>query len=45
MRAVANKTGLAEDNVRKLAQRTVVDVLPKAIGVKLVDTDQAGLGG
>jgi molecular chaperone DnaK len=42
VRAVAGKTGLAEENVRKLAQRTVVNVLPKAIGVKLIDTDKPG---
>jgi molecular chaperone DnaK (HSP70) len=42
VRAVAGQTGLSEDKVRKLAQRTVVNVLPKAIGVKLVDTDQPG---
>jgi len=42
VRAVANQTGLTEENVRKLAQRTVVNVLPKAIGVKLVDTTRPG---
>ena len=42
VRAVADQTGLAEDSVRKLAQRTVVNVLPKAIGVKLVDTTEPG---
>ena len=42
VRAVAEQTGLAEDNVRKLAQRTVVNVLPKAIGVKFVDTAKPG---
>jgi molecular chaperone DnaK len=42
VRAVAEQTGLAEDSVRKLAQRTVVNVLPKAIGVKLVDTTKSG---
>jgi molecular chaperone DnaK len=42
VRAVAAQTGLAEDNVRKLAQRKVVNVLPKAIGVKLVDTTKPG---
>ena len=35
---VANRTGLEEDKVRSLAQRTVVNVLPKAVGVKLIDT-------
>ncbi len=42
VRTVAEKTGLTEQSVRKLAQRTVVNVLPKAIGVKLVDTDKPG---
>lgn len=42
VRAVADQTGLTEDHVRKLAQRTVVNVLPKAIGVKLVDTGKPG---
>jgi molecular chaperone DnaK len=42
VRAVAGKTGLTEENVRKLAERTVVNVLPKAIGVKLVDTEKPG---
>ena len=42
VRAVADQTGLAEDDVRRLAQRTVVNVLPKAIGVKLVDTSKPG---
>ena len=37
--AVAKQTGLREEQVRDLAQRSVVNVLPKAIGVKLVDTD------
>lgn len=35
---VANRTGIDEDKVRSLAQRTVVNVLPKAVGVKLIDT-------
>jgi molecular chaperone DnaK len=39
---VAGRTGLEEDQVRSLAQRTVVNVLPKAVGVKLVDTDRPG---
>jgi len=42
VQTVADQTGLSEDQVRKLAQRTVVNVLPKAIGVKLVDTDKPG---
>jgi molecular chaperone DnaK len=42
LQAVADKTGLAEEDLRRLAQRTVVNVLPKAIGVKLVDTTKPG---
>jgi molecular chaperone DnaK len=35
---VAAQTGIDEEKVRALAGRTVVNVLPKAIGVKLLDT-------
>ncbi|MGH3404171.1 MAG: Hsp70 family protein [Streptosporangiaceae bacterium] len=42
VQAVADQTGLREEDVRRLAQRTVVNVLPKAIGVKLVDTTSDG---
>jgi molecular chaperone DnaK (HSP70) len=42
VQAVADQTGLAGEDLRRLAQRTVVNVLPKAIGVKLVDTDRPG---
>jgi molecular chaperone DnaK len=42
VRVVAAQAGLDEDDVRKLAQRTVVNVLPKAIGVKILDTSQPG---
>jgi molecular chaperone DnaK len=35
---VADLTGIDEEKVRALAGRTVVNVLPKAIGVKLLDT-------
>jgi molecular chaperone DnaK len=38
---VASRTGLATEKVRGLAQRTVVNVLPKAVGVKLLDTSRA----
>ena len=38
VRAVAAQSGLDEDRVRDLARRTVVNVLPKSIGIKLVDT-------
>jgi molecular chaperone DnaK len=42
VRAVAAQTGISEEQVASLAQRTVVNVLPKAIGIKLVDTEKAG---
>ena len=35
---VASRTGIDEEQVRSLAQRTVINVLPKAVGVKLLDT-------
>ena len=38
VRAVARQSGLDENRVRDLARRTVINVLPKAIGIKLVDT-------
>ena len=37
IKAVAAQSGLDEDRVRDLAQRTVVNVLPKSIGIKLLD--------
>jgi len=37
---VARRIGVDEEKVRDLAQRTVVNVLPKAVGVKLVDTSR-----
>jgi molecular chaperone DnaK len=42
IRAVADQTGLREEDVRRLAEKTVVNVLPKAIGVKLIDTRRPG---
>jgi molecular chaperone DnaK len=42
VRAVARQSGLDEDRVRDLAQKTVVNVLPKAVGIKLVDTSKPG---
>jgi molecular chaperone DnaK len=42
VRAIASQTGIAEEDVRRLAQRTVVNVLPKAIGIKLLDGDHPG---
>ena len=38
VREVADRTGIDEEKVRGIAQRTVVNVLPKAVGVKLIDT-------
>ena len=35
---VASRTGIDEEKVRAIAGRTVVNVLPKAVGVKLIDT-------
>jgi molecular chaperone DnaK len=35
---VASRTGIDEEKVRAISGRTVVNVLPKAVGVKLVDT-------
>jgi molecular chaperone DnaK (HSP70) len=42
VQAVSKRTGVDEEKVRDLAQRTVVNVLPKAVGVKLVDTSKPG---
>jgi molecular chaperone DnaK len=42
VRTVSEQTGIDEEKIRSLAERTVINVLPKAIGVKLVDTDQPG---
>ena len=42
VRAVADQTGIPEDQIRSLAQRTVVNVLPKAVGIKHVDTTKPG---
>ena len=41
---VASRTGVDQEKVRDLAQRTVVNVLPKAVGVKLRRHHQAELG-
>jgi len=35
---VADQTGIDAEKVRSIARRTVVNVLPKAVGVKLIDT-------
>ena len=42
VRSVADEFGLDEEKVRDLAKRTVVNVLPKAIGIKLLDADAPG---
>jgi molecular chaperone DnaK len=36
--AVAASTGLETDQIEKLASKQIVNVLPKAVGIKLVDT-------
>ncbi len=40
VRAVAERTGLDEEQVEKFAKKTVVNVLPKAVGIKLLDTSK-----
>ena len=42
VREVAGRVGLSEEQVRSLAKRSVVNVLPKAVGVKLIDTSKPG---
>jgi molecular chaperone DnaK len=42
VREVADRTGIDADNIRAIARRTVVNVLPRAVGVKLVDTKRPG---
>jgi molecular chaperone DnaK len=42
VREIANRTGIDEEKVRSIVGRTVVNVLPKAVGVKLVDTSKPG---
>jgi molecular chaperone DnaK (HSP70) len=39
---VASRTGIDEDKIRAIAERTVINVLPKAIGIKLLDTTKPG---
>ncbi|HEX3961210.1 MAG TPA: Hsp70 family protein [Trebonia sp.] len=38
--AVAASTGLETEQVKKLAGKTIVNVLPKAVGIKLLDSDK-----
>jgi molecular chaperone DnaK (HSP70) len=38
VRALADRTGLDERQIEDFAKRTVINVLPKAVGIKLVDT-------
>jgi molecular chaperone DnaK (HSP70) len=40
--AVSARTGVADTALRAMAQKRVTTVLPKAFGVRLVDTDQPG---
>jgi molecular chaperone DnaK len=42
VREVASRTGIDEDKIRAIAGRTVINVLPKAIGIKLIDTTKPG---
>jgi molecular chaperone DnaK len=39
---VAARAGLEPEQLRSIAQRTVVNVLPKSVGVKLLDTARPG---
>ena len=38
VKAVAERTGLDEEQVEKFAKKRVVNVLPKAVGIKLLDS-------
>ncbi|GLZ79235.1 molecular chaperone DnaK [Actinorhabdospora filicis] len=40
--AIAASTGIAAATIRKIAEKRVVTVLPKAFGVRLVDTSKPG---
>ena len=40
VRALADRTGLDEKQVESFAKRTVVNVLPKAVGIKLLDSSK-----
>ena len=42
IRAVADLTGLEEEQVEKFVNKTVVNVLPKAVGIKLLDDSKPG---
>jgi molecular chaperone DnaK len=42
IRAVAEQSGIDPEDLRRLSQRTVVNVLPKSIGVKLINTSKPG---
>jgi molecular chaperone DnaK (HSP70) len=42
VREVASRTGIDEDRIRAIAGRTIINVLPKAIGIKLIDTTKPG---
>jgi molecular chaperone DnaK len=42
IQAVAEQSGIDPEDLRRLSQRTVVNVLPKSIGVKLIDTTKPG---
>jgi molecular chaperone DnaK (HSP70) len=40
VRELAGRTGLDEEQIESFAKRTVVNVLPKAVGIKLVDSSK-----
>jgi molecular chaperone DnaK len=40
VRELADRTGLDEEQIESFAKRTVVNVLPKAVGIKLVDASK-----
>ncbi len=42
VRALAERTGLDEEQIEDFAKRTVVNVLPKAVGIKLIDGSKPG---
>jgi molecular chaperone DnaK len=42
LEVASGRLGIAAGDLRRLAQRTVVNVLPKSIGVKLIDTTVSG---
>ena len=41
VRAVADQLGITADDVRRMAQRTVTNVLPRSVGIKVFDTSRS----